>query len=140
MPAAIAAFCRQTGQPEPETHGEVIRTIFESLALKYRMTLDSIRSVSTTPIEKIHIIGGGSNNELLCQYTSNATDLPVYAGPAEATAIGNIMMQAKALGIVSSLEEMRSMIFDSFETKIFYPEGFGIWDIEYKRFKNLVKD
>jgi len=140
MPAAIAAFCRQTGQPEPETHGEVIRTIFESLALKYRMTLDSIRSVSTTPIEKIHIIGGGSNNELLCQYTSNATNLPVYAGPAEATAIGNIMMQAKALEVVSSLEEMRSMIFDSFETKIFYPEGFGIWDIEYKRFKNLVKD
>lgn len=138
MPAAIAAFCLKTGQPAPETHGEVIRTIFEGLALKYRATLDSIRAVSTNPIDKIHIIGGGANNELLCQYASNATNLPVYAGPTEATAIGNIMMQAKALGAVSSLVEIRQMVFDSFETKIFIPEDFGRWDAEYQKFKNLM--
>ena len=138
MPAAIAAFCRKTGQPVPETHGEVIRTIFESLALKYRATLDSIRAVSTITIEKIHIIGGGANNELLCQYASNATNLPVYAGPAEATAIGNIMMQAKALGAVSSLEEIRQMVFDSFETKIFSPYDAYDWNAEYQRFKSLI--
>ena len=138
MPAAIAAFCRKTGQAEPETHGEVIRTIFESLALKYRATLDSIRDVSEVTIEKIHIIGGGANNELLCQYAANATNLPVYAGPTEATAIGNIMMQAKALGAVSSLDEIRRMVFDSFDTKIFYPLDARDWDLEYERFKGLI--
>jgi rhamnulokinase len=138
MPAAIAAFCLKTGQPKPETHGEFIRTIFESLALKYRATLDSIRAVSTLEIEKIHIIGGGANNELLCQYASNATNLPVYAGPTEATAIGNIMMQAKALGAVSSLGEIRRMVFGSFETKIFSPQDPDSWDIEYQRFKCLI--
>ncbi len=134
MPAAIVAFCRKTGQPEPETHGEIIRTIFESLALKYRSTLDSIRAVSPVEIEKIHIIGGGANNELLCQYTSNATNLPVYAGPTEATAIGNIMMQAKALGAVSSLEEIRSMVFESFDTKMFTPVDAGGWNSQYQQF------
>jgi len=138
MPAAIAAFCSKTGQPEPETHGEFIRTIFESLALKYRATLDSIREVSTNEIEKIHIIGGGANNELLCQYAANATNLQVYAGPTEATAIGNIMLQAKALGAVSSLGEIRHMVFNSFETKIFYPQDADSWNVEYQKFKNLM--
>jgi len=137
MPAAIAAFCEKTGQSVPENHGEIIRTIFESLALKYRATLDSIRAVSPVEIEKIHIIGGGANNELLCQYTSNATNLPVYAGPAEATAIGNIMLQAKALGVVSSLEEIRRMVFGSFETKIFKPQNSDNWNIQYQRFKSF---
>ena len=137
MPTAIAAFCVKTGQSVPENHGEIIRTIFESLALKYRSTLDSIRAVSPVEIDKIHIIGGGANNELLCQYTSNATNLPVYAGPAEATAIGNIMLQAKALGIVSSLEEIRRMVFCSFETKIFTPQNADNWNIQYQRFKSF---
>ncbi len=137
MPAAIAGYCHKTGQSEPETHGEVIRTIFESLALKYRSTLDAIREVSPAKIDKIHIIGGGANNELLCQYASNATNLPVYAGPAEATAIGNIMMQAKALGAVSSLEEIRQMVFDSFETKVFYPQNAQNWEKQYQEFKRL---
>ena len=138
MPAAIASFCLKTGQPKPETHGEVIRTIFESLALKYRATLDSIRAVSAIDIEKIHIIGGGANNELLCQYAANATNLPVYAGPTEATAIGNIMMQAKALGAVSSLVEIRQMVFDSFETKIFTPQDAAKWNEVYQRFIELI--
>ena len=140
MPKAIAAFCIKTGQSVPETHGEVIRTIFESLALKYRSTLDSIRLVSPVKIEKIHIIGGGANNELLCQYAANATNLPVFAGPTEATAIGNIMMQAKALGVVSSLGEIRRMVLDSFETKIFTPQNADQWDFQYLRFKAIAAD
>lgn len=140
MPAAITAFCVRTGQPAPANRGEVIRTIFESLALKYRSTLDSIRTVSPTPIEKIHIIGGGSNNELLCQYAANATNLPVYAGPTEATAIGNIMMQAKALGAVSTLEEIRQIIFHSFETRVFSPVDAETWDNQYQKFKNIITD
>jgi rhamnulokinase len=138
MPAAIAVFCAKTGQREPETHGEIIRTIFESLAMKYRSTLDSIMAVSQIEIEKIHIIGGGANNELLCQYASNATNLPVYAGPTEATAIGNIMMQAKALGAVKSLSEIRQIVFDSFETKIFYPSDVIHWNAEYQKFKDII--
>lgn len=138
MPAAITTFCLNSGQPAPDTHGQIIRTIFESLALKYRSTLDSIRAVSPTPIEKIHIIGGGANNELLCQYTSNATNLPVYAGPTEATAIGNIMMQAKALGAVSSLTEIRQMVFESFDTKILSPQDSEIWNVQYQKFKEIL--
>ncbi len=140
MPAAIAAYCIKTGQPEPENHGEIIRTIFESLALKYRATLDSIIAVSPVKIEKIHIIGGGANNELLCQYTSNATNLQVYAGPTEATAIGNIMMQAKALGAVSSLEEIRKMVFESFETKVFTPIDANTWSFQSLRFKSITSN
>jgi rhamnulokinase len=138
MPAAITQFCIKTGQPVPESQGEIIRCIFESLAFKYRLTLDAIREVSKSPIEKIHIIGGGANNEILCQYAANATNLPVYAGPAEATAIGNIMMQAKALGAVSSLEKIREIIFDSFDTKIYLPQDPDLWEIHYQFFKNYA--
>ena len=138
MPAAITGFCRKTNQPEPETHGEFIRTIFESLAFKYRTTLDAIRLVTTTSIEKIHIIGGGANNELLCQYAANAMNLTVYAGPTEATAIGNIMMQAKALGAVSSLPEIRKIVFDSFDTKLYEPQEPEVWDAQFLRFNQLL--
>jgi len=138
MPAAIAEFCKRTGQPIPENHGEVIRTIFESLAFKYRYTLEAIRSVSTIAIEKIHIIGGGANNELLCQYAANATNLTVFAGPTEATAIGNIMMQAKALGAVESLDAIRKMVSESFATTVFYPEDASKWELHYQRFKSYI--
>ena len=104
MPAAITQYCLKTGQTPPESHGEFIRCIFESLAMKYRLTLDSIRSVISWPIEKVHIIGGGSNNELLCQYSANAIGLPIIAGPTEATAIGNILIQAKTMKAIASLE------------------------------------
>jgi rhamnulokinase len=140
MPAAIAEFCKKTGQPIPENHGEVIRTIFESLAFKYRYTLEAIRSVSTIAIEKIHIIGGGANNELLCQYAANATNLTVYAGPTEATAIGNIMMQAKALGAVESLDAIRKMVSESFATTVFNPEDASKWQLHYQRFKSYIVD
>ncbi len=139
MPEAIIGFCLKTGQNPPETHGEFIRCIFESLAMKYRLTLESIQSVISYPIERIHIIGGGANNDLLCQYSANALGLPVIAGPTEATAIGNIMIQAKSMNTVASLDEIRSMVGRSFETKTFEPNDSLVWKTQFERFCRLVK-
>ena len=138
MPAAIVQYCQKTGQNPPETHGEFIRCIFESLAMKYRLTLDSIRSVISNPIEKVHIIGGGANNELLCQYSANALELPVVAGPTEATAIGNILIQAKAMKVVASLEKIRKIVGKSFETKTFHPENQEMWQHQLDKFRRIV--
>jgi rhamnulokinase len=139
MPIAISNYCIKTGQTSPATHGEFIRCIFESLAMKYRQTLDSIQSVVSHPISKIHIIGGGANNELLCQYSANALGIPVVAGPTEATAIGNIMIQAKAMQRVSSIQEIRAMVKNSFETKNFVPIGTEVWVSQMDRFRNILK-
>ncbi len=137
MPAAIADYCVETGQGTPGSHAEIIRCIYDSLALKYRSVLDQIKSVSDRPVEKIHIIGGGSNNHFLNQLTANVTGLPVVAGPTEATATGNILMQAKALGYVSSLDEIREIIRNSFEVVTFNPEPDDICDDAYRRFCNF---
>ena len=139
MPAAICAFCEKTGQGKPGTHGEIIRCIYDSLALKYRYTLDQILSVTGNPITKIHIIGGGSNNHLLCQLTADATGLPVIAGPTEATATGNIMMQAKALGHIHSLDEMRWIISHSFGVLQFEPSGELDWEKPYSKFLSITQ-
>ncbi len=138
MPEAITNYCLKTGQTPPQSHGEFIRCIFESLAMKYRLTLDSIRSVISYPIEKVHIIGGGANNELLCQYSANALGLPVVAGPIEATAIGNILIQAKAMHSVDSLEGIRTMVRNSFDTKTFEPQDPSLWETQLERFRKIV--
>jgi rhamnulokinase len=139
MSDAITRYCLKTGQTPPANHGEFIRCIFESLAMKYRLTLDSILSVISWPIEKVHIIGGGANNELLCQYSANAIGLPVVAGPTEATAIGNILIQAKTMKIVASLEEIRQMVENSFETKTFEPQEPALWNTQLERFRKIIK-
>ncbi|MCM1331371.1 MAG: rhamnulokinase [Bacteroides sp.] len=139
MPAAIKEYCEKTGQRVPANHGEMIRMIFESLALKYKMTLDVFRSISVNPVHRLHVIGGGSRNKLLNQFTSNAIGLPVIAGPAEATAIGNIMMQAKASGAVNSLHEMRYIITNSIELEKFAPADNEKWENAYKNFLTIIK-
>ncbi len=138
MPAAVCAFCEKTRQGKPATHGEIIRCIYDSLALKYRYTLDQIISVTKNDIEKIHIIGGGSNNHFLCQLTADATGLPVIAGPTEATATGNILMQAKALDHVKSLGEIRKIIRCSFEVIRFDPVKEQDWEQPYRRFSDIM--
>jgi rhamnulokinase len=138
MPQAISDFCLKTGQEQPVTHGEFIRCIFESLAMKYKLTLESILSVISHPIDTVHIIGGGANNELLCQYSANALGLPVIAGPTEATAIGNILIQAKAMKAVSSLEEIRLMVGQSFDTKTFAPQDTNVWQEQMERFREIA--
>ncbi len=105
MPAAIQEYCKKTNQPVPETKGEIARCIYDSLALKYRYTIKQIESVTGKKIEKLHIIGGGANNKMMNQLTADAAGIPVLAGPTEATAIGNIMMQAKAAGAVGSVSQ-----------------------------------
>ncbi|BBE16436.1 rhamnulokinase [Aquipluma nitroreducens] len=138
MTQAIRDFCYQTAQGTPQNHGEVIRCIYDSLALKYRFTLEQIRDVSDQPIEVIHIIGGGANNHFLNQLTADATGLDVVAGPTEATAIGNIMIQAKALGYVGSLTEIRQIIANSSELVRFIPSGELDWDEAYNRYLRIT--
>lgn len=123
MVAAIDEYCRATEQPVPAIHGEYIRSIFESLAWKYAKTLDVFRGLSESPIERLHVIGGGSRNAFLNQLTADACGIPVIAGPAEATALGNIMIQAIASGAVKNLAEMRKVIADNIETVTYYPKN-----------------
>ena len=138
MITAIDTYCASTSQTPPQTHGEYIRSVFESLALKYKFTLNRFRQLAGFPIETLHIIGGGSRNRLLNQFTANSTGIRVVAGPAEATAIGNIMLQAKAAGVVSDLWQMRKMIAEGIETETFTPTECENWNTAYERFQTLL--
>ena len=137
MTQAIAAFCKRTGQALPHNNAQVIRCIFESLALCYRDTLESIKKVSPHPIEKMYIIGGGSKNNLMNSFTANATGLNVVAGPAEATAIGNCIMQARAAGLAGDRWEMRSIIAKAVETQEFVPTDCDKWQQAYEKYKSI---
>ena len=137
MPEAIRQFCRQTNQPAPETTGAFSRCILESLALRYRLGLEELREIYSSPINRIHVIGGGAQNEALCQFTANAVGLPVLAGPIEATAIGNLLVQAMALGHVDSLPMLRDIVAHSFPVKRYDPQQTGEWNSAYARFKEV---
>lgn len=139
MPLRIIEFCKNTGQPVPETKGAIIRCALESLALKYRWVLERLEEMLGKKITTIHIVGGGCQNQLLCQFTADATQRQVLAGPVEATAIGNIIMQAIARGYIKSLEEARELIRRSFEVKVYDP-GFGLeWDSAYSRYLEIME-
>jgi len=138
MVGAISGYCETTKQPKPISQGDFTRTILESLALKYRYTLDQLREISPHPIEKLHVIGGGSQNSLLCQFTANATQLPVVAGPAEGTAMGNLLVQVMAAGELSGLEEIRCTVKNSVKTTLYEPEDESSWNEAYLRFKNIL--
>jgi len=138
MPARIQAACRETGQPVPETKGELVRCALDSLALKYRQVTAQLGLVLGRPIERIHVIGGGSRNEVLCQLTADATGLPVVAGPAEAAAIGNILVQAMALGRLDSPAAIREVVRRSFAPRSYRPLGNASdWEAAARRFKEL---
>lgn len=138
MVLAIQEYCTQHHQPVPETRGQLVRCIFESLALRYRQVIEHLQTLSAQPIEVLHVIGGGSRNALLNQWTANATGLPVIAGPAEATGIGNIMMQALSSGAASDIASMRQLIHRSIPLKEFHPQDTSVWsDVYTKKFFNL---
>ena len=137
MLKAIEEFCVRTGQTVPQNDAQIIRTIFESLALRYREVLDILEGISPFAIDVLHIIGGGSKNRLLNQFTANAIGKRVVAGPSEATAIGNVMMQAIGAGAVGSLTEARQIIRASIETEEFLPQDRELWESAYKRFQTL---
>ena len=135
MEKAIIEYCRVTGQPVPEKRGQVVRCIFESLALRYRQVLENLRSLSPRPIETLHVMGGGSRNDLLNQFTANAIGIPVVAGPSEATAIGNVMIQAMAAGEATDVAGMRRLIHSSIPLKTYQPQDTEAWDAAYIHFK-----
>lgn len=138
MPAAIQSFCARTGQPAPGSHAETIRCIFESLALKYRWVIMHLEEMLGHRLEVIHIIGGGSQNELLCQLTADAANRPVAAGPVEATAIGNALVQAMALGHIGSLADGRRLVARSFPLESYEPRQLDGWEDAFERFRGIV--
>lgn len=138
MPTAIAAYCRATGQTSPETPGEFVRVALEGLALKYRLVLEQLEDLLRRPLSVLHIVGGGSQNRLLCRFTAAACRRPVLAGPVEATAIGNIAVQAVATGHLGSFAEARRLIRETFAVTLYEPSDPDPWDAAYERFRRLV--
>jgi len=139
MPARIATFCAETGQPEPSSPGATIRCVLESLALLYRRTLLQIEQLIGTKIERLHIVGGGSRNTLLNQFTANAVQIPVTAGPAEATAAGNILVQAITLGHLPSLAAAREVVRSSSDLVFVTPDQLDVWEAAYARFVQMLE-
>jgi rhamnulokinase len=139
MPAEIVKWCQARGRPAPSTEGEFVRTALESLALKYRMVLGWLEELSGSKLDVIHIVGGGSQNELLNQFTANACGRPVVAGPVEATAMGNVLVQARTSGALSSLAEMRSVVRASSALKHYEPRDQSAWRAAYVQFCELLE-
>ena len=137
MPETISAYCRETGQPAPETPGQYTRCILESLALSYRTTLSEIEQITGRSISRLHIVGGGSQSALLNQFAANAIQRQVIAGPVEATAAGNILIQAISLGQVESLAALRKIVRNSFPLQTFGPLDAESWQEAYDRFTQL---
>jgi rhamnulokinase len=137
MPRAIQDFCRQTGQPAPQTQGELVRCAYESLALRYRQALGWLEELTANRIEVIHIVGGGSQSAILDQFTADACQRPVLAGPVEATALGNILVQVRASGELASLAGMREVVRHSTEVQTFLPGPAAPWEEAAARFEAL---
>jgi rhamnulokinase len=139
MESAIVEYCRRTGQEPPADRGTMLRTVYESLALKYRLVSEQISQVSGSPITVVHIVGGGSRNVFLNQLTANACGVKVVAGPEEATAVGNAMVQALGLGVIKRLSDAKAMIQDAFSIKEFTPKDREVWEKEYAHYRSVVK-
>ena len=140
MIGAIQQYCRESGQPVPETPAETCRCIFDSLALRYRQVFGWLKEFASFDIDVLHVIGGGSLNKYLTQFTADACGVEVMAGPQECTAIGNIMLQAKACGDVSDIWEMRRIIANSVDMVAYHPtQDTAAWDAAYERFLELSK-
>jgi rhamnulokinase len=138
MPAEIAAFCRDTGQLIPDTVGQFVRCCLESLALKYRLVLRWLEEVTGTRVEVIHVVGGGSRNRLLNQLTADACGRPVVAGPVEATALGNVLIQARAAGDVRDVRDVRAVVRESIAVQQFDPRLDPCWPTAGDRLRSLV--
>ncbi len=135
-PQLIKDFCKKTSQPIPETEGEIVRCLLESLALAYKGALNKLLKISGRKVDVIYIIGGGSKNDLLNQMTASATGIPVIAGPAEATVIGNAVVQLITLGELKNINEARQLISNMAGLKKYGPENIEAWDEAYERYNN----
>jgi rhamnulokinase len=138
IPGRIAELCRRTGQPAPEDPGATTRCILESIALKQAATIKLLREVTQTEPAELHMVGGGARNELLCRWTAEATGLPVIAGPEEATVIGNLLVQAMALGELDSLDQARDVVRASVIPRTYEPTGSADWAEARERFAGLA--
>jgi len=139
MDENVRQFCRESGQRVPESVGEVCRVVLESLALKYRYTVDRMERMLSKKLPVVYMIGGGTQNEPLCRFTASACQRPVKAGPVEATVLGNLLMQAKAMGAVKSVDEGRGLIRASCEVKNYSPQDSGMWERQYDIAKSIFK-
>ncbi len=139
MPEKIQQFCKSTGQPVPQSIGELARSVYESLAMSYRDTFFSLENLRGSRIDILHIVGGGSLNKMLNQFTANAVNRVVISGLAEATAVGNIMMQVYASGEVKNASEMRQVIYNSFEMESYVPCEESIWNEQYERYRSIME-
>jgi rhamnulokinase len=138
MPRAFADFCRRTNQPVPMEDGAIVRAALEALALRYRWVLEKLESLTGKSLRVIHIVGGGSQNALLCQLTADCCGREVLAGPVEATAIGNVLVQAIGLKVIGSLSQAREVVKASFEVKSYQPKKDDRWEAQYQKFRSLV--
>jgi rhamnulokinase len=139
MPGAIQHFCTTTGQTVPADRGSLARVVLESLACKYRATLEQLEHITGRQLDVIHIVGGGSRNQLLCQFAANACARPVLAGPVEATALGNILAQAIAAGQCASWAEARDIVHAAFPPTVYEPHNTAAWDEAYDRFQHVMR-
>lgn len=140
IPERVREYCRRTGQPVPESVGEVMRCIYESLALKYRLAFDEIRECTGKEYKKIHLVGGGTKDGMLCRMTAAACDRDVVAGPIEATAYGNIAMQLIAGGAIPDIKTARQIIAKSDNVKLYSPENAEEWEKAYKRYLEIIRN
>jgi rhamnulokinase len=138
MPERIRRYCKDTKQAVPQTRGEIVRVALESIALKYRWVLERLEEIAAKQFAPVHIIGGGTKNLLLNQFTSNATNRTVIAGPVEATAIGNALMQAIGIQHLDSLADARAIVRTSFEVEEYHPLNRDGWDEAYERLLGLI--
>ncbi len=139
MPKRIREYCEKTGQKVPETKGEVVRCIAQSLAFKYRQTVEGMEEVTGNKYNVVNIVGGGIKDKMICQFTANATKRKVSTGPVEATSIGNVVVQAMAMGAIKDLKEGRQVIKNSFDIKVYEPQDSDAWDAAYEQWKRIIK-
>jgi rhamnulokinase len=139
LPIKIDQFCKSTKQKTPATRGDYVRACLDSLALTYRRTLEGLEDILGRRINVIHVVGGGCQNQLLNQMTADATGRTVVAGPVEATAMGNVLVQAMAIGEIKTLAEARAIVRDSFAVKRFEPRDTKVWDQAHERFGELAR-
>ena len=138
IPKRVQEYCKRTGQYVPQTVGEIMRCIYESLALKYRFAFDSIKDCTGKEYKNIYVVGGGVKDRLLCQMTAESCGVPVNAGPIEATVFGNIAVQLMASGDIKDLSEARRIIANSDTMKHYVPENTAVWEQEYQKFKEII--
>lgn len=140
MVRSICRYCREHGQKEPDGDAAVLRCIFDSLALRYREVFDMLCKISPHKIDTLHVIGGGSKNALLNSMTASSTGVTVKAGPAEATAIGNIMVQAIALGCAENIAQMRRIVASAVPCDVYFPENHEMWDEMFRKYQSVVRN